>query len=84
MANRSSCRFRNTSSDLSDCAEALERVCAGEESLSPEEARAAQSLIQHCLRIVANIRDYANDPDHEAIERKAKELIQTASDRYNQ
>lgn len=42
MANMSYCRFRNTSSDLDDCLEALNNG----ESLSEEEYRACTSMFQ--------------------------------------
>lgn len=53
MSNMSYCRFQNTSKDLSDCEQALESFLTDEPNaeLSPEELRAAASLIATCVRI---------------------------------
>lgn len=64
MSNMSYCRFRNTETDLDDCAEALEELLGGEayddeeESLSEEELSAAISLVQTCFDIVSLVSDH--------------------------
>ena len=51
MPNMSYCRFRNTLTDLRDCYEALGEDTDPLKGLSPEEAKAARSLLKLCDQI---------------------------------
>ena len=64
MSNMSYCRFRNTLSDLHDCAQAL-GADDGEidNNLSDEERRARRALIELCTEI----SDACEDFDHDAV-----------------
>jgi hypothetical protein len=57
MSNMSSCRFRNTKSDLEDCKNALEDLAGGEERLDKEELEAAVVLINTCAEILQLVQD---------------------------
>ena len=48
MANMSYCRFRNTLSDLQECADYMD------EELSDEEEKARKLLIKLCVKIAEN------------------------------
>ena len=56
MANMSYCRFRNTLEDFRDCVDALQHFEYSDEdadeTLSDEEARAAESLMELAFDIV--------------------------------
>lgn len=59
MANMSYCRFQNTLSDLRDCEDNLLET----ESLSKDEQRARQQLIETCRRIVEAADDTEDDDE---------------------
>jgi hypothetical protein len=80
--NMSYCRFQNTLGDLTECKEVLEGIGLGaEESLSPEELRAAIQLVMTCTDILQNlsevtgidIEDLCDDANHDV--RKAVEML---------
>jgi hypothetical protein len=58
MSNARYCRFRNTLSDLSDCAEAL--FWGNDADLDDDEARAKRRLIELCTEIA---REHGNLDD---------------------
>lgn len=68
MANMSYCRFRNTSSDLDDCLEALNNG----ESLSEEEYRACTSMFQDFIEFCVD-----NDiiEEDEELEERLEEFL---------
>lgn len=51
MSNMSYCRFENTLSDLSDCADALDDIGGDLSNLSDTERKAAERLIDMCKQI---------------------------------
>lgn len=55
MSNMSYCRFENTLADLRDCYDALGE--SGLEDLSPDERRAAESLLVLCQNIAGDFED---------------------------
>lgn len=75
MANMSYCRFRNTSSDLDDCLEALNNG----ESLSEEEHRACTSMFQEFIGFLWN-EGIIEDEDGELDERLEEFLSQIPID----
>lgn len=85
MSNMSYCRFRNTRRDLSDCAEALEGLLAGDaEPLSDDELDAAKQLVHKCLDIAQLVGDQIGvDLDDElavsAIEKNLDEILDGAN-----
>jgi len=64
MNNKSYCRFRNITPDISDCEDAIEELFNGVtddgQPLSDDELRAATQLIRSCISIVALVADNAN------------------------
>tara|TARA_R110002167_G_scaffold184555_2_gene384984 strand:- start:63 stop:308 length:246 start_codon:yes stop_codon:yes gene_type:complete len=58
MANMSYCRFENTSSDLSDCLDAVENINRVEdfEEMSDYEREALRDLLETC-EAIAHISD---------------------------
>lgn len=71
MSNMSYCRFRNTLSDLRDCANNFY-----DDELSPEEHNARRSLIQEMLDILDGIGAEIDEDfleDHEYMEKKKVE-----------
>lgn len=57
MSNMSYCRFQNALPDLADCVEALEDIGFNLSELSKDEQRAADELIQLCIRVVQQVRE---------------------------
>ena len=62
MSNMGYCRFENTSRDLADCKNALERMINDKDrSLSEDELDSAKKLASDCLTIVKMLTEYADD-----------------------
>jgi hypothetical protein len=62
MSNMSYCRFRNTLSDLRDCAYALyQDLDDWKTDLSDEEARAARALLKLCGELAADFGEDSGD-----------------------
>lgn len=70
MSNMSYCRFRNTASDLADCAEAFGEMLEGNaEKLNREELHAAKRLARSCADILELLADAAGDDVDEMLSR---------------
>jgi hypothetical protein len=52
MANMSYCRFQNTSSDLADCVNALDRIAYDGESISRREWAKAKAMREWCEQFI--------------------------------
>lgn len=69
MANMSYCRFRDTSLDLEDCANALENSMMHKgtfidedfDEISQEEIRAAKTMREQCERYIKAFDELFND-----------------------
>ena len=57
MANMSYCRFENTTSDLADCVNALERIAYDNESISESEWKYAKQMRSWCEIFIETFDD---------------------------
>lgn len=60
MSNMDYCRFRNTSSDLVDCASASKEILEGaEDGLGREEHKAAEHLVRAAIELLESLAEAA-------------------------
>lgn len=82
MSNMSYCRFRNTSSDLADCLEALQY---GEADLSSEERSAAGRMFKDFLNFCEdNGLCSFDDDDEAAVDRYLDKQCEKDDDDYEE
>src|SRR3972149_6440855 len=84
MANMSYCRFQNTSQDLRACAESIDEMVNGEETLSRDELEAAKSLMRTAIQMLVALTEAAPAPTclDDLFEEPA--LIDTILDQINE